>query len=989
MAKNRINKQDLIEQNPFSDLKKSAEEAKASVVLLEKSLEAVKNASKMVQSSTPKSVQNAKDIKDVNEAQRKSNELYKAKLNIDKDLKKERLRLQELNKQQNKLLREEITLEQKQIGTLEKLKIENAQLRREREKLNLETREGTKRMKEINAQLDRNNARIKASGDAMKQQRMNVGNYQSAVQGLRGSLFKLAGAFGVAFGGAQVVSFMRGSIDLFREQEKAVAQVEAGLKSTGNQAGFTAKELQKMASDLQKQTIFGDEEILKDATAQLLTFTNISGEQFDRTQQAALDLATRLDGDLKSASIQLGKALNDPVANLSALSRSGIQFSESQKAVIKDLTESGRLAEAQTLILDELNKQYGGSAKAAAEADGGIQQLKNAIGDAREEFGKYILEALRPTIKSLKEFFENLKPEDIRRFVSMLGTGVTILGKLTAAFIAFKVAVFSLKLAEQIKNFRKFGDSAGTAAENMTKAQSSAKAFGTALKGIGFSVAITLLFELTKGLYDFASGAGRARFQAQLFNEAISKGSERATAGLQKVNNKIDEQINLLRERLSKGEISQLEFEQKSQALTQKGTEIIQKRIDAVYKTREAYAEQIEAQRARVNEMKEESVLNGVLSFDLAKERRKLDELRESYELLNSEVETLKTGKTELKNRTFELELSINSATTATNNQTKAVKEQKEAVDELKLAWDFEQEFKDYVKGYRDMEKTMRELAEDIPDFAIGTEREDPTAENIADPDARFELDRKYIDLATDYFIKRADERIAKIDEEMKAQQDKYDLYAKLASEGNITAKESLAEQERLIAESNLRKEQEEKRKQRILLVSSILNAYNANLQAGDSSSEAFTKAITSSGVLQQFIAALPAFEHGTEDTGLNGGGVDGRGGMLSVLHPNERVMTKEQNLKMKGVSNEKVAEIIHNWKYGKLVDGDQIGGAWESATIVNELMSVKGEISEVKNAIQNKPEHTAEIINATARGFTLVHQTKTPRKTITKRYKA
>ena len=86
-----------------------------------------------------------------------------------------------------------------------------------------------------------------------------------------------------------------------------------------------------MATNLQNKTLFGDEVILKDATAQLLTFTNITGENFGRTQEAALDLATRLDGDLKSASIQLGKALNDPVANLSALSRSGIQFSEDQK----------------------------------------------------------------------------------------------------------------------------------------------------------------------------------------------------------------------------------------------------------------------------------------------------------------------------------------------------------------------------------------------------------------------------------------------------------------------------------------------------------------------------------------------------------------------------------------------------------------------------------------------------------------------------------
>ena len=199
------------------------------------------------------------------------------------------------------------------------------------------------------------------------------------------------------------------SVQAFREQSKAIAQVEAGLKSTAGQVGMTSQELQKMATDLQNKTLFGDEVILKDATAQLLTFTNITGENFGRTQEAALDLATRLDGDLKSASIQLGKALNDPVANLSALSRSGIQFSEDQKKVIKSLTETGHLAEAQTLILDELNKQYGGSAEAAAEADGGFTQLANSFGDLQEEIGRLLVQYLRPIVDQLKTFVQFLQ----------------------------------------------------------------------------------------------------------------------------------------------------------------------------------------------------------------------------------------------------------------------------------------------------------------------------------------------------------------------------------------------------------------------------------------------------------------------------------------------------------------------------------------------------------------------------------------------------
>jgi hypothetical protein len=237
---------------------------------------------------------------------------------------------------------------------------------------------------------------------------------------------------GVAFSAAFTAPFLliaKNAVEAFDVQAKAVAQVEAGLKSTGEAAGFTSKELQKMASELQSKTLFGDEQILKDATAQLLTFTNIAGEQFARTQKAALDLATRLDGDLKGASIQLGKALNNPVKGLAALGRSGIQFSEDQKKVINELATTNRLAEAQTLILDELEKQYGGSAEAAARAGlGPLQQMQMAFGDLLEVIGAVIAEALIPLADRAKKLFERLQTVN----PAIIKTAVVIGGVLAA-----------------------------------------------------------------------------------------------------------------------------------------------------------------------------------------------------------------------------------------------------------------------------------------------------------------------------------------------------------------------------------------------------------------------------------------------------------------------------------------------------------------------------------------------------------------------------
>lgn len=234
---------------------------------------------------------------------------------------------------------------------------------------------------------------------------------------------------------APLLAFGAKSLSLFNEQAKAIAQVDAGLKSTGNTAGFTSQELQKMASSLQNNSLFGDEQILKDVTAQLLSFTNISGAAFERTQQAALDLATRLDGDVKSSTIQLGKALNDPVAGLSALSESGIQFSKDQKELINSLVETGNAAEAQSIILDELEKQYGGSAEAAAKAGTGpLKQLSNTLGDITEEFGAIIAEGIMPFVENLKEIaagFSELSPAT-KKFIVIVGGVAAAIGPLLA-----------------------------------------------------------------------------------------------------------------------------------------------------------------------------------------------------------------------------------------------------------------------------------------------------------------------------------------------------------------------------------------------------------------------------------------------------------------------------------------------------------------------------------------------------------------------------
>ena len=281
-------------------------------------------------------------------------------------------------------------------------------------------------------------ADLKGFSKAMQKAQKSIKKFGSSMKNTGKNLTKTLTLPLLALGAASLRNF-----DI---QAKAIAQVEAGLKSTGNLVGKTSKQLQQMAADLQTKTLFGDEEILKNATAQLLTFTNIAGNQFEKTQEIALDLATRLDGDLKSASIMLGKALNDPVANLSALSRAGIQFSKEQKDLVKSLVETNRLADAQTLILKELEKQYGGSAAAAAKAGlGPLQQLGNQLSDISEKIGEILLPIVVKIGNKLKELavvFTNLDSDTQKMIVTIgllagaIGPLLMLVGTLTIAFAA-------------------------------------------------------------------------------------------------------------------------------------------------------------------------------------------------------------------------------------------------------------------------------------------------------------------------------------------------------------------------------------------------------------------------------------------------------------------------------------------------------------------------------------------------------------------------
>jgi hypothetical protein len=213
------------------------------------------------------------------------------------------------------------------------------------------------------------------------------------------------------------------------ESRDAMGQVESALKSMGGAAGRTKEQLSDLASKGMRSSLYDDDEILRKVTANLLTFGKISGKAFDQAQQAAIDLSARLGTDLQSSTVLIGKALNDPIKGISALTRVGVAFTEQQKKQIKAMAESGDVAGAQGLILAELNKQYGGAAQAALDAAGPMAKLKKQFDEISETVGEAILPAIErlvPYLQSAADWFLKLSPRTQTFIVAAAGIAAAL-----------------------------------------------------------------------------------------------------------------------------------------------------------------------------------------------------------------------------------------------------------------------------------------------------------------------------------------------------------------------------------------------------------------------------------------------------------------------------------------------------------------------------------------------------------------------------------
>jgi hypothetical protein len=232
--------------------------------------------------------------------------------------------------------------------------------------------------------------------------------------------FAVAGIAATAF----AVKFAKDAIVAGEAAATANARIEQINKSMGL-FGKSTNEVNKALIDYAEKTARAtgvDTNSIKATQAKLLTFKELAataneiGGNFERTTKAAIDLGAAGFGTAELNAVALGKALNDPIKGISALSRNGITFTESEKDRIKVLVESNKVGEAQNMILKAIETQVGGTAEATANATDkmrvGFTQVTEKVGLALlpvfEKLTNFVIDQIFPAFDKIGAQFAGL-----------------------------------------------------------------------------------------------------------------------------------------------------------------------------------------------------------------------------------------------------------------------------------------------------------------------------------------------------------------------------------------------------------------------------------------------------------------------------------------------------------------------------------------------------------------------------------------------------
>lgn len=202
------------------------------------------------------------------------------------------------------------------------------------------------------------------------------------------SFKKVGAALAAAFAAAEIGQFIKESVRLADVQLKAEAQLLKALKGRQD----VQQRLLKQAQEIQKTTIFGDEEIIRQQS--FLAQLQFTEKQINEIINASVNLSAGLD-------ISLDSAVRNVAKTFSGLSGELGELVPQLRGLTQEQLKSGEAVKLLSGLFE------GQAATLRATGTGGVAALQNAFGDLREEMGKAILEGIQPLAFGLTSIIEN------------------------------------------------------------------------------------------------------------------------------------------------------------------------------------------------------------------------------------------------------------------------------------------------------------------------------------------------------------------------------------------------------------------------------------------------------------------------------------------------------------------------------------------------------------------------------------------------------
>jgi hypothetical protein len=245
--------------------------------------------------------------------------------------------------------------------------------------------------------------------DTAKEGRQVATRFGVGFSGAFGSIAsRSAAVFAAGFAAVSGVKVFGKFIADAQESERVSKLTASTIKATGGAAKVTADQVGRLAGAISLKT-GKDDEAIQSGQNMLLTFRNVADRAgknnkiFTDASSVLTDMVAAMNGgevtqeSMSKGAVSLGKALNDPIKGVGALSRVGVTFTDQQKKQIKAMVKAGDIAGAQKIILGELKSEFGGAAEASSNAG---DKMKVALGNVSETIGT----ALLPTFNRFAGF---------------------------------------------------------------------------------------------------------------------------------------------------------------------------------------------------------------------------------------------------------------------------------------------------------------------------------------------------------------------------------------------------------------------------------------------------------------------------------------------------------------------------------------------------------------------------------------------------------